>query len=97
MIVVSGSTGNVGHELVPLVQRDLDVRCLVHAGRRSLRAADAEVLEVDLDRPETFVGALEGCERLFLLTPPHPAQSSGRPPSSTPRCGRGPATWWRSP
>jgi uncharacterized protein YbjT (DUF2867 family) len=75
MIVVSGSTGNVGHELVPLlVQRDLDVRCLVHAGGRSLETADAEVVEMDLDRPETLAAALEGCERLFVASPVHPDQ-----------------------
>lgn len=75
MIVVSGATGNVGRELVPmLVQRGLDVRCLAHAGGRPLPAGGTEVVEVDLDRPGTVAPALEGADRLFLLTPPHPDQ-----------------------
>ncbi|WP_170853969.1 NAD(P)H-binding protein [Microlunatus flavus] len=72
---MTGSTGNVGRELVPLlVQRDLDVRCLVHAGGVALRTADAEVVEGDVDDPASVAAALEGCDRLFLLTPAHPDQ-----------------------
>jgi uncharacterized protein YbjT (DUF2867 family) len=75
MIVVTGSTGNVGRELVPLlVQRDVDVRCLVHRGGRSLASAEVDVVEGDLDDPASLAAALEGCDRLFLLTPPHPDQ-----------------------
>lgn len=75
MILVTGPTGNVGRALVPLlVQRDLDVRCLVHAGGTRLESAEVDVVEGDLHDPVSVAGALEGCDRLFLLSPPHPDQ-----------------------
>lgn len=75
MILVTGATGTVGQELVPLlVEQHLDVRCLTHAGGRAVDAAGVEVLAGDVDDPASVSAALEGCDRLFLLTPPHPEQ-----------------------
>lgn len=34
------------------------------------------VAEGDFDRPESYKPALQGCERMFLLTPPHPDQTA---------------------
>ena len=75
MILVTGATGNVGSELVPLLERrGLDVRCLLHPGGRTLEHGGVEVVEGDLDDPGSVAAALDGCDRLFMLTPPHPAQ-----------------------
>ncbi|MBD2892381.1 NAD(P)H azoreductase [Actinomadura sp. RB99] len=71
MILITGATGRIGRELV----RELDaakakVRILV---RDPARAADlptsAERVVGDLDEPATLALALNGVDRLFLLTP----------------------------
>src|SRR4051795_3687715 len=75
MILVTGATGNVGGELVPLLERrGLHVRCLVHERGRAVEHASVEVVEGDLDDPGSVAAALDGCDRLFMLTPPHPDQ-----------------------
>lgn len=71
MILVTGATGNVGRELIPmLVEAKQDVRILVRDERKA-SAFDSRVERVvgDLDRPETLKPAMHGVERLFLVTP----------------------------
>ncbi|MYW05908.1 NAD(P)H-binding protein [Streptomyces sp. SID3343] len=67
MILVTGSTGNVGSEVVrALVAAGEPVRALV---RDTLRPMPAQVEAVigDLDSPESLVAALEGVHGVFLL------------------------------
>jgi uncharacterized protein YbjT (DUF2867 family) len=71
VILVTGATGNVGRELIPmLVEAKQDVRILVRDERKA-SAFDSRVERVvgDLDRPETLRPAMHGVERLFLVTP----------------------------
>lgn len=77
MIFLTGGTGTVGSELLPLLlERGVDLRCLQHSAPLDGSAATAafEVVEGDVDRPDTYAAELQGCEALFLLTPPHPDQ-----------------------
>ena len=67
LIAVTAPTGNVGRPLAArLAEAGIRARLLVRDGRAS--AAHESVL-ADLDRPETLPPALEGVERLFLLSP----------------------------
>lgn len=76
MIFLTGSTGLVGSRLLPrLVERDVDVRCLVHSSRPAgVDGAPVELVEGDFDDPGSYAAAMDGCDALFLLTPPHPDQ-----------------------
>lgn len=70
MILVTGSTGNVG---APLVRRLHEEGAPVRAAMRdSGRGAPAGVQKVAFDfaRPETFEPALAGVSEIFLLRPP---------------------------
>jgi uncharacterized protein YbjT (DUF2867 family) len=76
MIFVAGGTGLVGSRLVrQVVQAQVDVRCLVHSTRPAeTHEGNVELVVGDLDDPGTYASALNGCDGLFLLTPPHPDQ-----------------------
>ena len=77
MICVIGGTGLVGTQLLSrLAERDVPVRAVARstAGRTALLEHGLEVIDGDLDDPESLETAMTGCERLFLLSPPHPAQ-----------------------
>jgi uncharacterized protein YbjT (DUF2867 family) len=68
MIVVTGATGNVGGELVAaLLERGQQVRALVRDGRRNSLPADVEVVQGDLELPESLTSALAGARAVFLL------------------------------
>jgi uncharacterized protein YbjT (DUF2867 family) len=70
-ILVTGATGNTGSGLVPaLLAGGADVRAFVRdeAKARPLQEAGAEVVIGDLDRPETIRPALEGVDKIYLLT-----------------------------
>lgn len=72
MIVVTGATGNIGRELVPLlVARGEAVRVLVRdlKNARDLPTA-AERVVGDFEHVETLDAACEGAKSLFLLTQP---------------------------
>jgi len=77
MIVVIGATGAVGSALLPLLAgQDVSLRALAHskAGRERIEALGVEAVEGDLDQPATLDRAVEGCDRVFLVSPPHPDQ-----------------------
>jgi uncharacterized protein YbjT (DUF2867 family) len=71
MILITGATGKVGRELVKLLlDKGAQVRVLVrdeqkvaNLGNRVERAVE------DLEKPETLAAAMQGIERLYLVTP----------------------------
>ena len=65
MILVTGATGNIGRELVADLTKATRVRVL--ARDPSKVRADADVVQGDLDRPDTVAAALAGIERAFML------------------------------
>lgn len=74
-VLVIGSTGTVGRQLLPLlVEQRTPVRALVHAnGGAAARLTGVEVATGDLTDPSTLVEAMTGVQRVYLLTPPAPA------------------------
>jgi uncharacterized protein YbjT (DUF2867 family) len=71
-ILVTGSTGNVGSQVVKQLSmiKD-DIRAAVQSKDRAdvIKNTRAHLVEMDFNRPETFRIALEGVQKLFLLTP----------------------------
>ena len=70
-ILVTGATGNTGSMLVPaLVSSGVDVRALVRdeSKAQALRDSGVEVVIGDLDKPESLSAAVDGVDRIFLLT-----------------------------
>jgi uncharacterized protein YbjT (DUF2867 family) len=68
MFLVTGATGNVGREVVAaLAAAGRPVRALVRDPARAVLPPGAEPVTGDLNRPETFAGALDGVQGLFLL------------------------------
>ncbi|MBM7773205.1 uncharacterized protein YbjT (DUF2867 family) [Actinokineospora baliensis] len=77
VIAVTGATGTVGLRLVSrLVGRGCRVRAVVRPGGRRPAGELVEVVEADLERPESLREALHGVSDLFLLTPLHPDQGA---------------------
>ena len=77
MILVTGATGTVGSEVVgQLVAAGQRPRALVRdaAAARQRLGGRPDVAVGDLDRPEALDRALDGAERVFLLTVPGPRQ-----------------------
>jgi uncharacterized protein YbjT (DUF2867 family) len=72
-ILVTGSTGKTGGELLKLlVHKGLAVRAATRnpSALPSRLPSSAEVVEFDFERPETFAPALEGIGRMFLIARP---------------------------
>ncbi|MEU3723882.1 SDR family oxidoreductase [Streptomyces sp. NPDC031705] len=69
MILVTGATGTVGRELLKRLGPDLPVRVMA---REPARVADAprtaETVRADYDDPASLARALEGVDRVFLVT-----------------------------
>lgn len=77
MILVTGATGTTGSEVVrQLAAQGSAVRAFVRDPEKAapLRALGVDVAVGDLNEPETLAPALEGVERLFLLTSADPRQ-----------------------
>ena len=77
-VLVTGGTGNTGTGLVASLRRaKVDVRIFVRDAAKAepLMAAGAEVVVGDLDKPETIAPALEGVDRIYLLTWNGPTQA----------------------
>ena len=68
MILVTGSTGNVGGELVrALADRGEPVRALARRADAAALPASVEVAVADLATPGSLGPALDGVRRVFLL------------------------------
>jgi uncharacterized protein YbjT (DUF2867 family) len=77
-ILVTGATGNTASGLVPaLLDAGVDVRALVRdeSKARPLKEAGAEIYIGDLDRPDTLGPAVEGVDKIYLLTWNGPTQA----------------------
>ncbi len=76
MIAATGATGTVGSALLEeLAARGWRPLALVRPGSAAAAATlPADVVEADLERPDSVGKALGGVTRLFLLTPLHPHQ-----------------------
>jgi NmrA-like family protein len=80
MILVTGATGMFGGRVLrESVVRGAHVRGLVHSPGRTdeIEAAGAEAVVGDLDRPDTLAPAVEGVERVFLVTGVRAADGRG--------------------
>lgn len=83
MILITGATGNVGQEVVAQLQTiEQAFRVLVRdpskvAYLQNRAENRAEIVQGDLDKPETLAAAMQGVTRVFLLdgTPAHVANT----------------------
>lgn len=76
-VLVTGATGTTGRGLVVALQSaGVAVRIFVRdaAKAEQLAASGAEVVIGDLDKPETITRAVEGIEKIYLLTWNGPTQ-----------------------
>jgi len=72
-VLVTAATGTVGRHVVDeLAGLDCGVRIATRdpAAARERFGEDESVVEFDFDRPETWGGALEGVDGIFLVRPP---------------------------
>ena len=78
MILLTGATGTIGSALLAqLAETDAPVRAVAHSpgGRAEIERLGADAVDGDFDQPDTLEAAMRGCDRLFLLSPPHPTQA----------------------
>ena len=70
MILITGATGNVGQELVAqLLELKQAVRVFVRDERKVAYLGNRIERAVgDLDRPETLAAAMQGVDRMYLMT-----------------------------
>ncbi|MGW6603274.1 NAD(P)H-binding protein [Streptomyces sp. NPDC055036] len=67
--LVTGATGNVGRHVVgQLLQAGQRVRALSRTPERAALPAEVEVVKGDLSEPGTLEAALDGAERMFLIS-----------------------------
>jgi len=77
MILVTGATGTVGSEVVKaLVERQAPVRAFVRSPEKAAMfdGMQVEIAQGDLEDQVALAAALDGAERLFLLTANPPNQ-----------------------
>ena len=68
MILVTGATGNVGREVAAaLAARGEPVRAVLRDSAQASMPAGVEVVQGDLDLPESLTPALRGARAVFLL------------------------------
>lgn len=70
-ILITGATGNVGAEVLRLLQNEgIAVKAAVRKSGKRGGAAQTEYVEFDFEQRRTFADALRGVRRLFLVRPP---------------------------
>jgi uncharacterized protein YbjT (DUF2867 family) len=77
-VLVTGASGNTGSALVPALRKaGVEVRAFVRdeAKAQALKDVGAEIVVGDLDRPETIAPAVEGVDKIYLLTWNGPTQA----------------------
>jgi uncharacterized protein YbjT (DUF2867 family) len=77
-VLVTGATGNTGSGLVPALRSaGVDVRAFVRDESKAqpLKDVGAEIVVGDLDQPETIGPAVEGVDKIYLLTWNGPTQA----------------------
>jgi uncharacterized protein YbjT (DUF2867 family) len=68
MILVTGATGNVGSELVTaLAARGVPARAVVRDVAGAATPTGVDVVQADLELPESLTPALDGVDAVFLL------------------------------
>jgi uncharacterized protein YbjT (DUF2867 family) len=76
-ILITGATGNTGSALVPALRNaGVDVRIFVRNESKAqpLKELGVEVVIGDLDKPETIAPAVQGVDKIYLLTWNGPTQ-----------------------
>ena len=77
MILVTGSTGRIGRDVVfGLVLKDVQMRVMMYggAGQEWLHWSNVETVRGDYAKPETLDAALVGIESAFMVSGPSPKQ-----------------------
>lgn len=77
MILVTGATGKVGQEVVrQLASSNIPLRAFVRDPLRAshIRLPGVQIAVGDLAKPETLDTAMDGVDRVFLLSAPDPDQ-----------------------
>jgi uncharacterized protein YbjT (DUF2867 family) len=69
LVLVTGASGNVGAPLVTVLQETGEPVIRATVGSVD-HVPDGSVRRVDFEDPSTFVAALEGVDRVFLMRPP---------------------------
>ena len=70
MILVTGATGTVGTELIKVLSaRGEKVRAFVRNAKHKIALPGVEFVQGDFHNASSFLAALEGVDRLFLLIP----------------------------
>ena len=92
MILVTGATGRTGSEVVKaLTAKGEQVRALVRDPQRAgaIQGPGVEVAVGDLEKPETWDSALQGVDKVFLLSPegPQMAELHGKFADAAKRAG----------
>lgn len=77
-ILVTGSTGNVGSYVLEFLSKNADVEVIAAVSKPNSAAkfpAHIKTVLLDFGKPESFEPALEGVDRVFLMRPPHIANT----------------------
>lgn len=73
MILITGATGGIGGELCRLLGETgvpFRAMCRKQEQVESFRQRGVDAVLGDFSRPETLLAAMQGCDQLFLITPP---------------------------
>jgi uncharacterized protein YbjT (DUF2867 family) len=77
-ILVTGASGNIGSEVVKQLLSnapEVSIKAAVHSSQNVRKVKDddrVKVIQIDYNEPETIREALNGVDKLFLLTPDVP-------------------------